>query len=460
MTGPTTTISIRDLLLARDFESIRVAFKNLHSADIVNDIADLDSKDVATVLLLLPERRQAEVFGYFNADIQVEIARTLGRSELAALITAMSHDERADLFKRLSPDQQEALLPGIAHAEREDIRKLASYPEGTAGSIMTSDYATLGSELTARQAIDSLRREAPDKETIYHAYVVDDARRLTGVVSLRELLVADDAALVSDIMRKNVIFVRADDAKEAVAEKIAEYDFLALPIVNETGMLVGIVTVDDALDEAMAERGRNVAQFGGNVPIGGGPDLSFRTSSFMQIFNTRAFWLGVLTVFGILTSTYVAAQEEILSEIIILAAFIAPIIDAGGNTGSQSATLVIRAMALGEVKMRWRDLWFVVRREIPVVLALGVVIGLLEAVLAFFSKGVGVDVLLVVGLSMGICMILGGLIGATLPFAARRIGTDPATLSSPLITSIMDLMGVVVYFGMAYVFMGHLLTAS
>ncbi|WP_079214054.1 magnesium transporter [Ventosimonas gracilis] len=205
----------------------------------------------------------------------------------------------------------------------------------------------------------------------------------------------------------------------------------------------------------MVDHSRDVVQFGGNAPIGGGPDLSFRTSTFMRLFGTRAFWLSILTVFGIVTSTFVAAQEEMLSEIIILAAFIAPIIDAGGNTGSQSATLIIRSMALGEVNLRWRDLWFVVRRELSVVLALGTVIGALEIVLAFFSKGVGGTVLLVVGLSMGLCMILGGLIGALLPFAAKRIGADPATLSAPLVTSIMDLLGVLVYFGLAYALLGR-----
>lgn len=212
-----------------------------------------------------------------------------------------------------------------------------------------------------------------------------------------------------------------------------------------------------ALESARTAQGHQVTQRDGPAPVDGSPDLSFRTSSFMQIFGTRAFWLSLLTVFGILTSTFVAAQEEMLEKIVILAAFIAPIIDAGGNTGSQSATLVIRAMALGEVRLHWRDIWFVIRRELPMVFALGLVIGLLEAVLAWFSKSVGIDVLLVVGLSMGICMVLGGLIGALLPFAARRIGTDPATLSGPLITSIMDLIGVFVYFGLAYLFMGHLL---
>lgn len=194
---------------------------------------------------------------------------------------------------------------------------------------------------------------------------------------------------------------------------------------------------------------------GGNLAVGG-PDLDLRASSFVQMFKVRGFWLVMLTVFGVITSTFVAAQEEMLSQIIVLAAFIAPIVDMGGNAGSQSATLVIRAMALGDLKLRWRDVWFVIRREIPVALMLGLVIALLEAVLAFFSKGVGGDLLLVVGLSMAACTVLGGVIGALLPFAARRIGTDPATLSSPMITSVMDLLGVFIYFSLAYAFLGHL----
>jgi len=381
----------------------------------------------------------------------------------------MSTDYRNDLVRALHDAasyhpqlfaETLSLLPG---SERRRVfacllpNQKKHYPDGEAGSIMTEAYVTLERHMTARQAIESVRQQAEGKETIYYAYVVDEARTLIGVVSLRELIVAEGDVMVSDIMRRQVIVGRVDDSKDRIAEKIARHDVLALPIVNQTDKLVGIVTVDDALDEAMADRSRAVAQFGGNAPIGGGADLSFRSSTFQQLFSTRAFWLAILTVFGVVTSTFVAAQEEILSEIIILAAFIAPIIDAGGNTGSQSATLIIRSMALGEVQ--WRDLWFVIRRELPVVLTLGLTIGALEAILAFFSKGVGVDVLLVVGLSMGICMILGGLIGALLPFAAKRIGTDPATLSAPLITSIMDLLGVLVYFGLAYFFMGHLLTA-
>lgn len=460
MTAAIVNAALRDYLSQNDLASIKAALGGQHAADIVSYMGDLDPSEIARILLLLPDRREAEVFGYLDPATQVAIADELSRGDLVRLVTAMSHDERADLFNRLTPEQQQALLPGIAHAEREDIRRLASYPEGTAGSIMTSDYATLAPDLAARQAIERLRREAPDRETIYEAYVVNEARQLVGVISLRDLLLARDEARIADIMRKGAVFARVEDRREDVARKIADYDLLALPIVNGGDALVGIVTVDDAMDVAELERGRRVLQFGGNVAVGGGPDLDLRSSSFLQMFKVRAFWLVMLTIFGVVTSTFVAAQEAILDQVIILAAFIAPIVDMGGNTGSQSATLVIRAMAIGEVKLRWRDVWFVIRREIPVALTLGVVISLLEAVLAFFSKGVGGDILMVVGLSMAICTVLGGVIGALLPFVARRIGTDPATLSSPLITSIMDLLGVFIYFGLAYAFLGHLLTGG
>ncbi|MFQ3678744.1 MAG: magnesium transporter, partial [Fimbriimonadaceae bacterium] len=183
-------------------------------------------------------------------------------------------------------------------------------------------------------------------------------------------------------------------------------------------------------------------------------------SSLGTIFRARVVWLALLTLFGVVTSTYVAQQEEILARAIVLAAFIAPIIDMGGNTGSQSATMVIRAMALGQIRMNWAGFWFAVRRDLLVAAALAVTIGVLEVVLAYFSKGVGFDVLLVVGLTMFIVTILGSLIGLTLPFIARKLGADPATLSAPAITSIMDLLGVMIYFGLAYAFLGHLIQGA
>ena len=231
---------------------------------------------------------------------------------------------------------------------------------------------------------------------------------------------------------------------------------LALPVINGGEKMVGIVTVDDAMDIEKQEDATQLARFGGTVTTDG-TDLDLLESPFRKMFSVRVFWLVLLTLFGVVTSTFVAAQEEILSQVIVLAAFIAPIVDMGGNAGSQSATLVIRAMALGDVSLRWQDVWRVVRRELPVAAALGLVVAAMETVLAWFSKGIDLDVLLVVGLSMLVCTVLGGIIGVLLPFVARRIGTDPATLSSPLITSIMDLVGVFIYFAFAYAFLGDLL---
>ncbi|OKL53669.1 magnesium transporter [Bowdeniella nasicola] len=460
MTREFINTALRDAVAEQNTQSpdaFRSAMRELHAADIAKHLVTLTRHDAAKALLALSDRSQAEIFGHLRPHIQVELARIFNREQLATLITAMSHDERVDLFKQLTAEEQSALLPALAHAEREDIRRLGAYPEGTAGSIMTSDYATLTSELLASDALEKLRQEAPDKETIYDIYVIDEDHKLIGVLSLRELLVAQAGTRVGDMMRRNPVFARSGASTDTIAEIIAEYDLLALPVVDESGMLVGIVTVDDAMDVTSQSRGRSVAQFGGNASIDGGPDLSLRSSSFWNLFKTRVFWLAILTVFGIVTSSIVAGQEALLEEIVILAAFIAPIVDAGGNTGSQSATLVIRAMALGEVRLRWRDLWFVIKREIPVVLCLGIVIGILEIILAYFSKGIGIEVLLTVGISMAVCMIIGGLVGALLPFMARRIGTDPATLSSPMITSIMDLLGVMIYFGLAWLFMGHLM---
>lgn len=459
MTTLIVAAALRDYLAKNDLQSIAAAVRNQHAADVANTLSEFDASDIARILLILPERQGATVFGYFGSDSQVEVARQFSRAELAKLVAAMSHDERVDLYKRLTPEVQEALLPALAHAEREDIRKLAAYAEGTAGSIMTSDYVTLTAGSSVREAIDKLRHEAPDKETIYDAYVVDQGRRLVGVVSLRDLLIAKDDDRINDIMRKEVVFARVQDTREAVAGKIMQYDLLALPVVNGGEALVGIVTVDDAMDVVGSERGRRLVRFGGTSTLGG-PDIDLKESSFGFIFYARFFWLALLTVFGVFTSTFVAAQQELLEKAIILAAFVPPIVDMGGNTGSQTATLVIRAMALDQVKLRWKDVWFVVARDIPVALALGVCIAVIEAVLAYVSKGVGWEVIAVVALSMAACTIVGSLVGLLLPFAAHLMRQDPATLSSPVITSVMDLVGVLIYFYLAYFFLGHLLTAA
>lgn len=455
MIRPIEKSALIDFIARKDAESVRAALKPYHPFDIANLLPELSPDQQVAVLLALPAKRQAQVFGYLDAEEQLTIARALTREDLGRLFADMDPDERADLYKRLPEAVREAILPGLAAAEREDVRKLASYPEGTVGSVMTSAYATLPADIAVGEAIARLRREAPNRETIYDAYVVDEARRLVGVVSLRDLLMAADEAKVAEVMRREVVKVAADAPRTEAVRLIREYDLIALPVINGGGVMVGIVTIDDAMDVAEREELERVQRFGGTIALGG-PDLDLLTSPLQRIFGARFFWLALLTVFGLATSHFVAAQEELLEKAIVLAAFIAPIIDMGGNTGSQTATMVIRAMALGQVALRWRDFLVVLRRDLPVALALGVAIALLEAVLAWTTKGIGWDVVAVVALSMLACTVLGSLFGILLPFAARAIRQDPATLSSPVITSVMDLLGVLIYFGIAWVFLGHL----
>ena len=285
------------------------------------------------------------------------------------------------------------------------------------------------------------------------------AASLLGAASLRDLLLADDGELMENVMRRHPGCARASWPRERAAEMIRRYDLLALPVTDEHNKMMGVITVDDAMDVEKEQDASQLARFGGTATAGD-TELDLLKSPLFSMFKVRAFWLVFLTVFGVVTSNFVAAQEEMLSRVIVLAAFIAPIVDMGGNTGSQSATLVIRAMAVGDVTPGMRELWRVFRRELPVACALGLTVALIEGSLAWVSKGVDAPVLLTVGLSMFVCTASGGLIGLALPFLARRMGTDPATLSSPLITSVMDLLGVFIYFGFAYLFLGDALAAA
>ena len=439
----------RALLQRPDRDDFAALVRRTHPSDLTEVLRPATAGKVAALLMLLEPRVRAALFAHFDPERQDELIAALPRKAISELFEHLPADDRADLFNRLDTATRPELLASLQRAEREDILRLSAYPEGTVGAATTSDFVAVSANMHVADALAHLRTQDADSETIYVLYVLDDDQRLCGTVSLRALVVADPQVPLSALMQTEPVFVRAGWPVAQAVALIRRYDLLAVPVINGGDRMIGIVTVDDAMDLDKEHDANQLARFGGAASTGGG-DLDVTRTPLRRLFTVRLFWLAMLTVFGIITSTFVAAQEELLSSVIVLAAFIAPIVDMGGNTGSQSATLVIRSMALGELGMGWRHVWFVVRRELPVAAGLGITIAVLEAVLAFFSKGVGGDVLLVVGLSMLVCTALGGVIGAMLPFAARRIGADPATLSSPLITSIMDLLGVFIYFGFAW----------
>lgn len=417
----------------------------LHPADLAEMLEEMSLDAARTALLSLPLAIAAETFGYLDPETQVGLAQVLARGELAAIVTEMNGDDRADLYNRLTPEQQDALLPGLAQAEREDIRRLAAHEEGTAGAIMTSDYATLTADLTVREALGKLRREAPDKETIYRTYVIDADRRLIGSLRLQTLILANPTQKVGDVMEHETRAVRVDDDQEEVAAQIAKYDVIALPVVDADGRLVGIVTHDDALDVLQAEATEDFQKVGS---VGSMVD-SFGSASIAMLFKSRVFWL-VLLVFGnLLSGAGLAFFEDTIAAYVVLVFFLPVLIGSGGNAGSQSATLMVRALATGDVEMKdWGRMLF---RELSVSLLLGMTMAVAISAIAGYRGGL--EVATVVAGSMLLIVTVGSLIGMSMPFLLSRLGLDPATASAPLIASIADIMGVVIYFSIATAFL-------
>jgi len=446
--APAATIAVevlRELLEKHKLAPIKAALKKGHAADIASFIGTLDAHGAWTVLDLLPLEKQAEVFGYLPRENQVELARTVPRGKLARIVTEMHSDERADLFKELSDEEQEALLPALAHAEREDIRRLAAYKEGTAGAIMSSEYATLSPDLTAAQALARLRREAPDKETINRAYVTDDERRLIGSLRLQDLILAPASARVAQIMDPNPIAVHVNDDQEEVAGKIAKYDMVAIPVLDAEDRLVGIVTYDDALDVLEQEATEDFHLVGTVSKT----IINVRDATVWMLYRARVFWLVVLVFGNIFSGASVAAFDDTILAYIALVFFLPLLIASGGNAGSQSATLMVRALATGDVRLA--DWGWMIGREVLVAGLLGVTMALAVTVIGLVRAGP--EIAIVVSLAMILIVLVGSLIGLSLPFVLTRLKLDPATASAPLITSIADIVGILIYFSIATAFL-------
>ena len=449
MRHPLLAPDLRELITERNEAGLREFFVGHHPADSAELLDDLRPEEALFVLNLLDGRERAAVFSYLEPSLQDGVTGLMERGSLAALLTYMSHDERADLVSRLPEERVEQIMPLLAHAEREDIRNLASYREGTTGAVMTSDYATLPAEITAAQALDRLRHEAPDRETIYYSYVLDDQRRLIGFVSLKDLILAPPQRPISKIMQTDVVSATVDEDRELAAQKLMEYDLIALPVVDAHGGLVGIVTHDDVIDVIVDEATEDVYRLGGMEPLGD----SYLRTPFATLLGKRGMWLAILFVGGFLTTTVLAIYEPVFQELPALVMFMPLIISAGGNCGSQSTTLITRALALGEINPRdwFRVLW----HEVLMGASLGLALGLVGFLRAYFTSKESLEGLdpvnlsIVVAAGVAVVVIWGNLVGALLPLMLKRAGFDPALMSNPVLASLVDVTGIVAYFAIA-----------
>jgi len=428
---------LRELLESNDLTTIKSVLEGLHPAAAAELLSGLESEEIVHVLPSLDIHFQADVFGRFEMPLQVELVEDQGRRPVARLLEEMSPDDRADLVQALDEEVQRELLPLLAQAERADIRRLVAYPEDTVGAVMTTDYATLPEDITAGEALQRLRTVAPDAETIYYIYVTDAERRLKGVFSLKTLILARPERRIGELMTTDVISVRAEDDEETVAQEIAKYDWLAMPVVDQTSRLVGLVTVDDVIDVIEDEADEDIYHLGAaGKPLEG----YFQVNPF-RMAGQRLPWLLLLVFVGFISATMLGRYEEFL-KMYGLFIFIPMVLGSGGNAGSQTVAVIVRGLATGELETG--DVFSIMRKEVTIAAMVGLTLGAVAVGLVYILSHNPYQAA-TVGLAIVAALLVAKSLGGLLPLGFQKIGLDPALMSAPLITTILDVVAVGVY---------------
>lgn len=434
--------------LDEQFQILRTGLAQNNQSTILNMSEQINPADLAlfSQSLELSQKlklyqsipQAAYVLEYLALAEQVEIALHLSKPDLIAIITNMHSDSRVDLVKALPLRLQQYIYNGLDADKRSEIRSLEIYAEESAGAIMSSDFVTLSAELNMQQAIDQLRDMAANRETLYTIYIINTVHQLQGVISLRQIIQASPERLISDVMNQHVIAGLVDEDQEQIARKLSHYDFIALPIIDAEQHLLGIVTYDDAMDILQQEFTEDALR---GSAVESSLNINLKSAPIMILYRKRVFWL-VLLVFGsLLSGIGISHFEDIIAANIVLVFFLPLLVGSGGNAGSQSATLMVRAIATGDAHLK--DWFYLLGRESLVALCLGGTMAVAVSILGYVRGDEMIA--LVLAISMMAIVLLGCLIGMSLPFILNKLGLDPASASAPLVTSICDATGVVVY---------------
>jgi magnesium transporter len=442
--NPLLIPELRVMLAEGDAIGLREVGEELHPATVAEFSEGLDDREIWQLLDTVPVGRQAEIFPYYPMPRQVELVKSADRQHLGPLLEWMAADNRDDLLRELDPELVEEILPLVAKAERHDIRMLLSCPEDSAGALMTTEYASLPADITAGEAVTRLRTQAPNSESIYYIYVLDAERKLVGFVSLRDLILAKPTALVSELMQRDPISVGVEEPRERVVEKLARFDFIAIPVVDEHNRLVGIVTHDDVLDAVRQDATDDAQRIAAIAPLG----ESYLEAALVSMTWKRGVWLTILFATAAITAM-VMARSPITHAWLI--AFIPLVIASGGNSGNQSATLIITALSNGDCKLS--DWPRILKRECVLGLLLGALLAMPGYLLALVYAPGPVEALVIPLTIMGVVM-MGTLVGSLLPLLFRSIGLDPALMSNPFVSAIVDAVGIVLYTAISLALLG------
>jgi magnesium transporter len=448
MRHPLLVPDLRELLHGGEVAGIRDFLAEHHPGRVAELIEDLESSEADSLFEILPSRNRAQVLSYLEKDRQDRLVKAMPAKEAAELLHLMSHDERADLVTRLDEDVIDPVLPFLAQAEREDIRRLTSFEQGTAGAVMTTDYVALPPHITVREALELLRQEAPDRETIYYCYVIDHKRKLIGFVSLKRLILSRRSAVIEDIMQRDMILARVDEHQESVARKIDKYDLIAIPVVDSSDMLVGIITHDDAMDILRQEQTEDILAFGGVSRDTEANEETYWQGKIIEAVRRRIGWLLLLFLAGTLTKYVSHFFKGVQLRLPDLIDFIPLMIGTGGNAGSQTVGTIIRSLALGEIQRA--QAYRVILKEWLTGLVLGVALGSVGFLYTLVLHG-NPAFAAVIGLAILFICMWANSVGAVVPLVAKRLGIDPAVVSAPLISTLVDATGLVIFYTVAVV---------
>lgn len=432
-----------ELLAAGKFAELRQILRDMNPVDIANELGEMDTADMIRVFRLMSGDQAAEVFAYLDANDHNAIARQLTTEEARKLVEDMYLDDAVDFLDELPSDMVRNILANSKPETRVLINRFLNYPENSAGSLMTVEFVRLFETQTCREAIAYVRTSGIEKETIYTCYVVDAATHLTGIVSLREILTSKDDTLIRDIMSTDFVFATTTEDQERVALDFKKYDLIAMPVLDQESRIVGIITVDDIMDVIEAEQTEDLERLAGMQHA----EKGYLDSTVWELARNRILWLMILMVSATITASLINRYNRLLSGMVVLAAFIPMLMDTGGNSGSQASTLMVRGLATGEVGPR--DWGKVVWKEFRVGILCATILASINFLRIFAFQQATWQVNLVVNLTLFFTVIVAKVTGGSLPIAAKLCKVDPALMASPILTTMVDLFTLLIYFNIA-----------
>lgn len=438
----------KELIKNKQLKEAKALIENLNEVDVAFLIDELDPTTGTVVFRMLPKDIAADVFANFDSEQQQAIIRSSTDAEIKAIMDELYFDDKVDMLEEMPSNVVNSLLKYSAPEERNLINQFLKYPENSAGSLMTIEYVSLKKEMTIEESFRKIKREGIDKETIYTLYVTDDYRRLIGILSLRELIVAPAETKISELMRSEVVYVHTHDDQEDVANLFRKYGFEAIPVVDNEKRIVGIITYDDIIDIIEAETNEDFQVMAAITPS----EDEYLETSVLSLAKHRIMWLMVLMISSTITQRIIAGYESYLYSVAGLSTFIPMLMDTGGNSGSQSSTLVIRGLATGDIKPK--DWYKVMWKEFRIAMVVGIVLSIISYFKIIYFDKMPNNIALTVSITLIFAVMTAKVVGGALPIAAHKLKLDPAIMASPLITTIADATSLIVYFILAQSIIG------